>query len=182
MVKRKGAKKGYYTHMCLRIIPQGKWREIDRRGLMQKFEEHRNKLTKISGSDYTFFDKLTRIDKRSEGCNLCGHLYDLLEDKDPRVDTRLYLGHHHLYLGEDEPDMITFVEFLRDDPKVKKFQLLYLDSLKEMKTTVVSVIKSTELKDLISYKEMKISSFIELLKKCKFETRVLYEVSRDSYY
>ncbi len=89
MTKRKGSKKGYYTHFCLRIIPQGNWKETERRNLLMKIQEHRRSYTQESGNDYHLFDKLLRIGKRPTGdyCNLCGHIYDILENLDPNVDT-----------------------------------------------------------------------------------------------
>ena len=100
MTKRKGSKKGYHTHFCLRIIPQGKWKEAERRNLLTKIQEYRNLLTKKTGNDYHLYDKLLRIDKRPTGdyCNLCGYLYDIMENKDPNIDTILFLGHHYFYL------------------------------------------------------------------------------------
>jgi hypothetical protein len=184
LTKSKGSKKGYHTHFCLRIVPQGTWKEAERRELRMKMEEYRNTLTKTSGSDYHFFDKLTRIVKRPTGnyCNLCEPLFDIFEKKDPNLETLLYLGHHYVFLEEDQPEMITLVKMLRDDPKVKKFQILYLDSLSEMKTTDISAMRASDLRDFISHKQLKISDIIDILKEGKFEIRTLYEVHRDSYY
>lgn len=184
MIKKKRSKKGSHTHFCLRIIPRGKWKETDRRVLLNKIQEYRRAFTLKSGYDYHLFDKLTRISERPVGryCNLCGLLYDILENKDPRTDTILFLGHHYLIIEEDLPEMITLIEMLKDDPKVKKFHMLYLDSLTEMKKTKIAEMQQSDVRNKITHKIIKISAFIDILTQRKFEIRTLYEVQRDSYY
>ena len=171
-------------HFCLRINPQGNWKETDRRILLSKIQDYRRILTQKTGYDYNLFDKLTRISERpAEGyCNLCGLLYDILENKDPDTETILFLGHHHIYLDEDQSEMITLVEILRDDPKVKKFQLLYLDSLSEMKKTKIAEMQMIAVRNKITIKDVEVSTFIDILKDREFEIRTLYKVQRDSYY
>jgi hypothetical protein len=184
LVKRKGAKKGYHTHFIVRIIPQGKWKETERRGLLTKIQEHRNFYAQETGYDYHLFDKLLRINKRPTGnyCSICGPLYDILEDKEPSIETILFFGHHHLFLNEDEPEIITLVKMLRDDPNVKKFQMMYIDSLSEMKTTIISAMQEIDVRNLFTSEIIDITSFIDILKREEFEIRTLYEVRRDSYY
>jgi len=184
LVKRKGAKKGYHTHFIVRIIPQGKWKDTERRDLLTKIEEHRNSYTQETGYDYHLFNKLLRISKRPTGnyCILCGYLYDILENQDPKIDTILFLGHHYLFLEEDQPEMKTLVKMLRDDLKVKKFQIMYIDSLSGMKTTVISAMQEDDVKNLFTSKITDITTFLGILKREEFEIRTLYEVRRDSYY
>lgn len=179
MVKRKGVKKGYHTHFCLRIIPQGKRKEAERKELLNKIQEYRKFHTQESGNDYHLFDKLLRISERTAGdyCNLCRPLYDILEDRDPRVDTILFLGHHWLYPEEDQTELVTLAKMLRNDKKVNKFQILYLDSLSEMKTTHISAMQENDVRDIIRNKKTKISEFVNIVEKGEHSLRTIYGIS-----
>ena len=114
--------------------------------------------------------------------SLIGHLYDILKNKDPNIETILFLGHHYLFIEEDQPEMITLVKMLRNDLKVKKFQIMYIDSLSEMKTTIISAMQEDDVRNLFASKITDITTFLEILKREEFEIRTLYEVRRDSYY
>jgi hypothetical protein len=78
--------------------------------------------------------------------------------------------------------MIILVKMLRDESKVKKFQIMYIDSLSEMKTTIVSPMQENDIRNLFTSKITDITTFLEILKQEEFEIRTLYEVRRDSYY
>ncbi|MHA1971566.1 MAG: hypothetical protein ACTSW1_01165 [Candidatus Hodarchaeales archaeon] len=175
------SKKGTIEHFGVLIIAQDKWREEDEKNIRRAIQEYRVKLSEEIGSDYHLFDKLIYI-KKDEfigyDYGICNNLTALFKELKGKTDNILYLGHHYLVLPEDLNEIATLTRMILENPKVKKFYVLYFDSLSEFKTNELKKMDFGAVKRLISIKKCFKEEFLAVLKANKFKARTLYEVNK----
>ncbi|MHA2276868.1 MAG: hypothetical protein ACXAC2_13930 [Candidatus Kariarchaeaceae archaeon] len=173
MVKHQ--KYGTYEHLCVVIFAQGTWNERDREYILKPIREKHNEKR---DDPYHFYQKLTRRDvvPLYSDCQLCRPIYELFEEIKCQTDAFLFQGHHYLILEDDVEDLKDFVKETIDNDKVKKIYLLYLDSLKEIKRTIINSMKLPDFKELITQKQVNISEFINILSEGNFNNRTVYEI------
>lgn len=178
------SKKGTIEHFCVLIISQGKWKEDDTHAIRKEINDYAVKLTKDTGFDYHLFDKLIIGSEKFTGHDygICNNLTTIFNELKKQSDNILYLGHHYLIIPDDLQEIETLTNMLIDNPKVKKFYLLYLDSLKEYKTTILKEMSISEVKGLLTEQKASKLDFIKTLREKKFKERTVYEISKEKYY
>lgn len=177
----KPRKKGTYEHLSILIYAQGTWKESDRLSVLDPLRKER----KLYPDDpYPFILKLTLRTKEPNysDCNLDPLIYQIMKQIQGNTDGILYLGHHYLTLPDDILGMKKFTDIVMGHKKVKKFYLLYIDSLGEIKRTIISKFDFAALKNMVSFEKYTRSAFLELLDNNEFKERVIYEVTREKYY
>ena len=173
----KHKKTGWYEHFCILIFAQGKWKDIDREGIISPIREKRKEKKDYP---YPFFTKLTlrRDPPQFAMCELCEGLHNLFEDLKGQNDAILYQGHHYLILEDDKEDMKELVSIILSNEKVKKLYLVYIKGFSELKTTKIRAMDLNGLKALLTFKKVSKTDFIVILEENKFEKRIVYEVSK----
>ncbi len=176
----KKSKIGIYEHFCVLIFAQGIWNEKDRKDIRKPIQERHNK---VSDNPYHFFLKLTYRDNMPiyAECKLCCPIYEMFEEIKGKNDGILYQGHHYLILEDDIDDIKEFTNLILSNDKIKKFYILYLDSFKEIKTTVINSMNLQDLKEKLTLKTCLKSEFIKILDDNEFKSRTIYEISKDRY-
>ena len=158
----KHQKMGVYEHFCVLIFAQGTWNDKDRELIIKHLQEKHNEQR---DDPYHLYLKLTRRDKMPQysDCQLCRPIYEMLEEIKGHNDALLFQGHHYLILEDDVEDLKDFAKFVVSKDKVKKLYILYLDSFKEIKRTIISTISLQELKEKLRQKRVSISEFVKIL-------------------
>lgn len=173
-------KTGTYEHFCIVIIAQNPWKENDRESIRRiALEQRRN----VRDQDYHFYHRLTHRNSEPENslCTICKYVYRFLTELTDNRDYILYQGHHYI-LGEDFPDLLEFSKFLVEHEKIKKIFILDLDPLDEFKVDEIDGMSFNELKSLIIKETYILSEFENILRAQYFKKRILYEITKDSYY
>ncbi|MHA1478833.1 MAG: hypothetical protein ACTSPU_11595 [Promethearchaeota archaeon] len=176
MVKHR--KTGTYEHFCVLIFAQGTWKEADKESVRNLIIEKAKSTKNIA---YNVFYKLTYRDQMPiyADCHLCQPIYKMFEEFKGNNDGILYQGHHYLIPEDDFEDMKFLANLIISHNKVKKFYLLYLDSFKEIKRTILNEINLEELKKNLKSKKCNITDFISIIDNNKFKNRTVYEISKD---
>ena len=170
-------KMGAYEHFCVLIFAQGTWNEKDRESILKPLQEKHNE----QGDDpYHLYLKLTRRESMPQysDCQLCRPIYEMLEELKGQNDAILFQGHHYLIIEDDVEDLKDLAKFLLSKDKVKKVYLLYLDSFKEIKRTVINTMSLQDLKEKLAQKRANISEFIKILNENSFSSRTIYEITK----
>ena len=181
MVRHK--KTGWYEHFCLLIFAQGTWVNRDRESVHGSILKRRKEL-EIKDDLYHLYLKLTRQDKKDiyqGSCHLCKLLYEMFEEIKGNNDGILFQGHHYLILEDDINEMKDLANLIIGHEKVKKFYLLYLDGLRDFKTTEIKRLNLDELKDELMQIQYKISDFFKMLERNEFKNRTIYEITKNRY-
>lgn len=69
-------------------------------------------------------------------------------------------------------------DLILSNDNVKKFYLLYLDPFKEIKKTIIATITLNDIKEKLTTKKCKIEEFKKLINNNRFQSRIIYEVSK----
>ncbi|MHA2049744.1 MAG: hypothetical protein ACW986_09030 [Promethearchaeota archaeon] len=175
MVKHR--KFGAYEHFCVLIFAQGTWNEKDREIILRSIREKHNEKR---DDPYHLYLKLTRRDAMPQysDCQLCHPIYEMLEELKGHTDALLFQGHHYLIIEDDVEDLKDLVKNTLAFDKVKKLYLLYLDSFKEIKTTVINTMSLQDLKENVSRKLVEIPEFFKILDENNFSSRTIYEITK----
>ena len=170
-------KMGAYEHFCVLIFAQGTWNDKDRESLLKPLQEKHNEQRDNS---YHLFLKLTRRDSMPQysDCQLCRPIYELFEEIKGQNNVLLFQGHHYLILEDDMEDLKYLVKLVLSKDSVKKLYLLYLDSFKEIKKTVISTMNLQDLKDKLAQKRVSTPEFIDILNENNFSSRTIYEITK----
>ncbi len=173
----KPKKKGVYEHLCVIIFAQGKWNEKDRASIRQPLIEKHNMH---SDNPYPLFTKLTYREESPSysDCNLCGPIYEMFQEILGTSDNLIYQGHHYIIPEDDKEDMKELPKTILENPKVKKFYLLYLDSFGEVDRNVIERWTLNDLKEQITVKQCNASEFEKLIDENNFKSRILYEITK----
>ena len=173
----KHRKTGAYEHFCVLIFAQGTWKETDKDSVRNLIKE---KLKSLKEAPYNIFYKLTYRDKMPiyADCHICQPIYKMFEEFKGNNDGILYLGHHYLIPEDDFEDMKSLTNLILSHSKVKKFYLLYLDSFKEIKRTILNEMNLEEFKENLKFKKCNIKDFILIIDNDKFKNRTVYEISK----
>ncbi len=174
----KPRKKGTYEHLCILIFAQGTWKESDRLSVLEPLRKERRMFP---DDPYPFILKLIHRKKEPtySDCSLDPLIYQILKKIQGNTDGILFLGHHYLIFPDDILGMKKFTDLVLNHNKVKKFYLLYLDSLKRTNLTKFDLVT---LKNMLSFEKHTRSAFIGLLDNNKFKERVIYEVTKEQYF
>jgi len=174
----KRRKTGAYEHFCVLIFAQGTWKEADKESVRNLIIE-KLKTTKEVG--YNVFNKLTYRDRMPiyADCHLGQPIYKMCEEGKGNNKGVLYQGHHYLIPEDDFEDMKCLATMIISHSKVKKFYLLYLDSFREIKRTILNEMNLEEFKEKLKFKKCRINDFISIIDNTKFENRTVYEISKD---
>ena len=170
-------KMGTYEHFCVLIFAQGTWNDKERESLLKPLREKHNEQR---DDPYHLFLKLTRRDSvpQYSDCQLCRPIYELLEEIKGQNDALLFQGHHYLIIEDDAEDLKYLVKFVLSKESVKKLYLLYLDSFKEIKKTIISTMSLQDLKDKLTEKRVNTPEFISFLDENNFSSRTIYEITK----
>jgi len=170
-------KRGAYEHFCVLIFAQGTWNDKDRESIIKPLQEKHNERR---DNPYHLYLKLTRRDSMPHysDCQLCHPIYEMLEELKGPNDAILFQGHHYLIIEDDEEDLKDLVEFVLSKDKVKKLYVLYLDSFKEIKTTIINKMNLKDLKEKLTEKRVSASEFTNILHKNNFTSRTIYEITK----
>ena len=173
----KHRKTGTYEHFCVLIFAQGTWKEADRDGVRNLI---RDKVKNIKEIAYNVFYKLTFRDRMPiyADCHLCQPIYKVFEEFKGNNDGILYQGHHYLIPEDDFEDMKYLANMIISHNKVKKIFLLYLDSFKEIKRTILNEMNLEGIKEKLKFKKCNINDFITIIDNNKFKNRTVYEISK----
>ncbi|NVM17986.1 MAG: hypothetical protein HWN80_09735 [Candidatus Lokiarchaeota archaeon] len=175
MVKRR--KTGAYEHFCVLIFAQGIWKETDRDSVRNLIKE---KLKSMKEASYNIFFKLTHREQMPiyADCHLCQPIYKMFEEFKGSNDGILYQGHHYLIPEDDFDDMKSLAHLIISHNNVKKFYLLYLDGLGEIKRTILDNMNLEEFKEKLNFKKCNITEFISIIDSNKFKNRTVYEITK----
>jgi len=170
-------KMGAYEHFCVLIFAQGTWNDKDRESILNPLQEKHNEQR---DNPYHLYLKLTRRDSMPQysDCQLCRPIYEMLEELKGQNDALLFQGHHYLIIEDDVEDLKDLAKFLLSKDKVKKVYVLYLDSFKEIKRTVISTMSLQDLKEKVAQKRVSTSEFIKILQENSFSSRTIYEITK----
>ena len=170
-------KRGAYEHFCVLIFAQGTWNDKDRESIIKPLQDKHNEQR---DNPYHLYLKLTRRDSMPQysDCQLCRPLYEMLEELKGQNDAILYQGHHYLIIEDDEEDLKDLAKMLLSKAKVKKLYVLYLDSFKEIKTTVINTMSLQDLKGKLTQKRVSIDELIKILDEHRFSSRIIYEITK----
>jgi hypothetical protein len=170
-------KMGAYEHFCVLIFAQGTWNEKDRESILKPLQEKHNEQ---NSDPYHLYLKLTRRDKipQYSDCQICRPIYEMLQEIKGQNDALLFQGHHYLILEDDEEDLKDLAKSILSKDKVKKLYILYLDSFKEIKRTVINTMNLQDLKDKLTQIQVSIPEFINILRKKNFSSRTIYEITK----
>lgn len=170
-------KMGAYEHFCVLIFAQGTWNDKDRESILKPLQEKHNEQR---DDPYHLYLKLTRRDSKPQysDCQICRPIYEMLEELKGQNDAILFQGHHYLILEDDAEDLKDFVKFLLSKDNVKKIYILYLDSFKEIKRTVINTMSLQDLKEKLAQKRASTSEFIKNLNENSFSSRTIYEITK----
>jgi hypothetical protein len=102
----------------------------------------------------------------------------LFEEIKGNNDGILYQGHHYLIPEDDFNDLKSLANLILSQSKVKKFYLLYLDGLGEIKRTALETMTLEDLKEFVNFEKCNIDDFLFILDGNKFKNRTIYEVSK----
>ena len=173
----KSQKRGAYEHFCVLIFAQGTWNDKDRESIIKPLQDKHNEQR---DNPYHLYLKLTRRDSMPQysDCQLCRPLYEMLEELKGQNDAILYQGHHYLIIEDDEEDLKDLAKMLLSKAKVKKLYVLYLDSFKEIKTTVINTMSLQDLKGKLTQKRVSIDELIKILDEHRFSSRIIYEITK----
>jgi len=173
----KRRKTGAYEHFCVLIFAQGTWKETDRESVRNLITD---KVKTMREVPYNIYYKLTYRDQMPiySDCHLCQPIYKTFEEFKGNNDGILYQGHHYLIPEDDFDDMKCLANLIISHNKVKKFYLLYLDSFREIKRTVLDKMNLDEFKEKLKFKKCNINDFILLIDNNKFKNRTVYEISK----
>ena len=173
-------KMGTYEHFCVLIFAQGTWNDKDREDIRKPIQNRHNK---VSDNPYHFFLKLTYRDEMPlyADCQICRPIYEMFEELKGNNDGILYHGHHYLILEEDIDDMKELTNLILSNDRVKKIYMLYVDSFREIKTTVINSMNLQDLKEKLTLKKCVRSEFIKILDDHEFKSRTIYEISKGRY-
>jgi len=173
----KRRKTGAYEHFCVLIFAQGTWKETDRDSVRNLIKE---KVKAMREAPYNIFYKLTYRDQMPiySDCHLCQHIYKLFEEFKGINDGILYQGHHYLIPEDDFDDLKSLAELIISHRKVKKFYILYLDSFREIKRTILDDMSLEKFKEKLNFIKCNINDFILLVDNNKFKNRTVYEISK----
>lgn len=174
---QKHRKFGTYEHFCLIIFAQGKWNEKDRQGIRKSLSEKRNEE---KDSPYPLYTKLVYRDvmPKYADCKLCEPIYELLIELKGSNDGLIFQGHHFLILEDDRENMKDLADSILSNDRVKKFFLLYFDSFKEIKKTIIPMITLNDLKEKLTTRKCKIEEFKTIIADNRFQSRIIYEISK----
>lgn len=175
MVKHK--KTGAYEHFCVLIFAQGTWKEADRDNVRNLTLE---KVKSVKNTHYNIFNKLTYRDEMPiyADCHLCQPIYKMFEEFRGNNDGILYQGHHYLIPEDDFDDMKSLINLIISHDKVKKIYLLYIDSFREIKRTILYDMNLEEFKEKLNFTKCYITDFISMIDKNEFKNRTVYEISK----
>ena len=175
MVKHR--KTGAYEHFCVLIFAQGTWKEADRDDVRNLI---RDRLRNKNDAHYNIFNKLTYRDQMPiyADCHICQPIYKMFEEFKGKNDGILYQGHHYLIPEEDFNDMKSLINLIISHDKVKKIYLLYLDSFREIKRTILNDMNLEEFKGKLNFAKCNINDFILIIENNKFKNRTVYEISK----
>ena len=170
-------KMGAYEHFCVLIFAQGTWGEKDREVILKPLQEKHNEQR---DDPYHLYLKLTRRDSMPQysDCQLCRPIYEMLEEMKGQNDALLFQGHHYLIVEDDVEDLKDLVNLVLSKDKVKKLYLLYLDSFKEIKATVINRMSLPDLKEKLTQKRVSTAEFINILHEKNFSSRIIYEITK----
>jgi len=173
----KRRKTGAYEHFCVLIFAQGTWKETDRDSVRNLIKD---KVKTMREMPYNIYYKLTYRDQMPiySDCHLCQPIYKTFEEFKGNNDGILYQGHHYLIPEDDFDDMKCLANLIISHNKVKKFYLLYLDSFREIKRTILEKMNLEEFKEKLKFKKCNINDFILLIDNNKFKNRTVYEISK----
>jgi len=173
----KRRKTGAYEHFCVLIFAQGTWKETDRESVRNLIKD---KVKTMREVPYNIYYKLTYRDQMPiySDCHLCQPIYKTFEEFKGNNDGILYQGHHYLIPEDDFDDMKCLANLIISHNKVKKFYLLYLDSFREIKRTILEKMNLVEFKKKLKFKKCNINDFILLIDNNKFKNRTVYEISK----
>ncbi|MHA2181104.1 MAG: hypothetical protein ACXAAH_06755 [Promethearchaeota archaeon] len=173
----KHQKRGAYEHFCVLIFAQGSWNDKDRESILKPLQEKHNEQR---DDPYHLYLKLTRRKEMPQysDCQLCRPIYEMLEEIKGQNDAILFQGHHYLILEDDVEDLEDLVKFLLSKDKVKKLYLLYLDSFKEIKRTVINTMNLQDLKEKLTQNRVSTTEFIKVLHEKNFSSRTIYEITK----
>ena len=173
----KRRKTGAYEHFCVLIFAQGTWKETNRESVRNLIKD---KVKTMREVPYNIYYKLTYRDQMPiySDCHLCQPIYKTFEEFKGNNDGILYQGHHYLIPEDDFDDMKCLANLIISHNKVKKFYLLYLDSFREIKRTVLDKMNLDEFKEKLKFKKCNINDFFLLIDNNKFKNRTVYEISK----
>lgn len=171
----KHQKYGTYEHFCLIIFAQGKWNEKDRQGIRKHL---RNSNSVKKDTPYPLYNKLVYRDEMPKyaDCKLCEPIYELLMELKGSNDGIIFQGHHYLIPEDDMEDLKDLAELILSIANVKKFYLLYLDSFKEIKKTVIPTMTLNDLKEKLTTRKCEIEEFKMMIDTNKYQSRIIYEI------
>ncbi len=175
MVKHR--KTGAYEHFCVLIFGQGTWKEADRDNVRNLIRE---KLRDKNDTHYSIFNKLTYRDQMPiyTDCHICQPIYKMFEEFKGNNEGILYQGHHYLIPEDDFDDMKSLINLIISHDKVKKIYLLYLDSFREIKRTILNDMELEEFKEKLNFTKCNNNDFITLIDSNKFKNRTVYEITK----
>ncbi len=111
-------------------------------------------------------------------CHLCRHIYEMLGEIKDQNDALLFRGHNYQIIEDDVEALKDLAKMLLSKNKVKKLYLLYLDSFKEIKTTVINTMNLQALKEKLAQKRVNTPMFINILHEKNFSSRTIYEITK----
>ena len=175
MVKHR--KTGAYEHFCVLIFAQGTWKEADKDDVRNLIRE---KLRDKNDTHYSIFNKLTYRDQMPiyADCHICQPIYKMFEEFKGNNEGIMYQGHHYLIPEDDFDDMKSLINLIISHDKVKKIYLLYLDSFKEIKRTILYDMNLEEFKEKLNFTKCNITDFLLMIDNKKFKNRTVYEISK----
>ena len=174
-----------YEHLCILIFAQNTWKEKDFIKLEEKTVVNYLENTPQGDCDVCLTCDICRgtwelFDPENPGkynplCNYCEVLLPFFK-KFQSGENVLLFSHQTI----DSNGLRSFTETNLSNEKVKKIYILQLHEWREKRYE--KYLKAEELIDSLSHVKITHSDFLSLLDEDKFEYRVLYEISKDSYY
>ncbi|WXG41198.1 MAG: hypothetical protein WED07_10590 [Candidatus Freyarchaeum deiterrae] len=171
----------YDAHFCLLIFAQDQWKESytekiskNTRDLFYQYTGHSNcdvcNTCPICRALVEMFDPMNP-DEYIIVCDLCKALYKMMEEIKGQTDGMILFSHSFPL----EIQSVTYLtKLLLQSDKIKKIYIL--EVVTEKNTQVSEVIEK------IKKIRLKKSEFIKLLDSNEFKDKVLYEISKDSYF
>jgi hypothetical protein len=174
---------GFYdAHFCLLIFAQGQWKESytekiskNARDLFYQYTGHSNcqvcNTCPICRALVYMFDPMNP-DEYVVVCDLCKALYKMMEQIKGQNDGMILFSHS---FPLEIQSVTSLTELLLKSDKIKKIYIM--EVLTEKKTRQVS-----EVIEKIKTIRLKNSEFIKLLDSNEFKDKVLYEITKDTYF
>ena len=171
-----------HDHFCLLIFGQGLWKESFSKKISKETKSsffHLSGYSKdslfctcpICNALVKLFDPMNPSEY-VDLCDLCKGLYEKFEEIQGQNEGMILFSHQ---LMPDLNLLESLTQSLLSKDEIKKIYILEVEHVKFSKPI-------SSIKEGISQKRLKKSEFFYLLKKDKFEYRVIYEIFKDKYY